>query len=133
MTSTFYWLTVQEVGAIHDDLVKEMGGSLGLLDAGALESTLNRPKQLIYYEPESSIYDLAATYGYGLVKNHAFVDENKRTALDVMAVFLIRNEYELVASEVEAVEVIVDLAKGELSQTELSMWLVKNVEKLYQE
>ena len=130
MTSTFYWLTVQEVVAIHDDLVKEMGGSLGLLDAGALESTLNRPKQLIYYEPESSIYNLAATYGYGLVKNHAFVDGNKRTALDVMAVFLLRNGHELIASEVEAVEVIVDLAKGELSQTELSMWLVKNVEKL---
>ena len=133
MTSTFYWLTVQEVVAIHDDLVKEMGGSNGLLDAGAIDSTLNRPKQLIYYEPESSIYDLAAAYGYGLVKNHAFIDGNKRTALAVMAVFLLRNGHELIASEVEAVEVIIDLAKGELSQTELSTWLAKNVEKLHQD
>lgn len=126
MTPTFYWLTTQEVVAIHDDLIQEFGGSNGLLNEGALESTLNRPKQLAYYKAESTIYDLAAAYGYGLAKNHCFIDGNKRTALDVMAVFLIRNAYELIASEVEVVEIMVDLVQDNFSQEELAVWLSKN-------
>lgn len=127
MTLTFYWLSVQEIIALHDEVIKDFGGSSGILNEGALESTLNRPKQLAYYEPESGICDLAAAYGYGLVKNHCFLDGNKRKALVVMAVFLLRNRYELTASEVEAVDVMVELAKGELSQAELAAWLSSNI------
>ena len=127
MKPAYYWLTVLEVIAIHDDLVEEFGGTLRILDKGALESTLYRPQQLLYYKPDSTIYELAAGYGYGLVKNHCFIDGNKRTALDVMAVFLLRNSYELIAPEVEAVDVMVNLATGEMSQAELANWLSNNV------
>lgn len=130
MSLTYYWLTVQEVIVIHDDLVREFGGSTGVLDEGALEFALYRPQQLACYEPKSKIRDLAAAYGYGLVNNHCFVDENKRTALNVMAVFLLRNWYELVAPEVEVVDVMVSLAKGEFSQAELAAWLTSNIEAI---
>jgi death-on-curing protein len=126
VTSSFYWLSVQEVIALHDEVIEDFGGSLGILNEGALDSTLNRPKQLAYYEPESGIFDFAAAYGHGLVKNHCFLDGNKRTALAVMAVFLLRNRYELTASELETVDVMVNLAKGHLSQAELAVWLSRN-------
>lgn len=126
MSSNPYWLTVEEVVAIHDDLIREFGGSLGVLNEGALESTLSRPKQLAYYQSESTIYELAAAYGYGLIKNHCFLDGNKRTALDVIVVFLLRNGYSLNASEVEAVEVIVKVATDKLYQIELANWIASN-------
>lgn len=125
-----YWLSMQEVIAVHDELINDFGGSIGILNEGALDSTLSRPKQLAYYEPESSILALAAAYGHGLVKNHCFLDGNKRTAFTIMGLFLVRNEYELVAPEVEAVDVMVDLAKGEISQAELATWLASNVQIL---
>jgi len=127
--SDFYWLSVGEVIALHDQVIERYGGSLGVLNEGALESTLNRPQTLAYYEPDSSVYDLAAAYEYGLVKNHCFLDGNKRTALTVMGIFLLRNGYELVASEVETVATVVDVATSEVSQEELAAWLVKNVEQ----
>ncbi len=121
--TAYYWLSMQEVTAFHDDLVNEFGGSLGVLNQGALESTLYRPQQLLYYQPESNVYELAAAYGYGLAKNHCFVDANKRTAFVVMAVFLLRNGYRLIASEVEALDIMIEVAKGSFSQAELANWL----------
>lgn len=128
--TAYYWLTMQEVTAFHDDLVNEFGGSLGVLNQGALESTLYRPQQLLYYQPESNVYELAAAYGYGLAKNHCFVDANKRTAFVVMAVFLLRNGYRLIASEVEALDIMIEVAKGSFSQAELANWLSSQTEKL---
>jgi len=129
MTSIYYWLNKQEVIALHDEAVKDFGGSLGVLNEGALESSIMR-LQVAHSEPESNICDLAAAYGYGLVKNHCFVDGNKRIAFITVDVFLIRNGYELVAPEVEAVEVMVDVAKGKLSQAELATWLTSNIEEI---
>lgn len=126
MTKTYYWLTLKEVIALQIEVIKDYGGCSGILDEGALESTLYRPQQLAYYEPLSNICDLAAAYGYGLVKNHCFVDGNKRIGFVVMAVFLLRNKYELIATEVEAVDVMIDLAKGNISQDELACWLSRN-------
>lgn len=120
------WLTVAQVIAIHDDLIEEFGGKVGIMSEGALESTVNRPQQLAYYPSESSVFELAATLGYGLVKNHCFVDGNKRTSFDAMAVFLLRNGYELIAAEVEAVDIILDLVGGDASQTVLAQWLSVN-------
>ncbi len=131
--SDFQWLTIEEVIALHNRLIERYGGSLGVLNQGALESTLNRPQALAYYEPDSSVYDVAAAYGHGLVKNHCFLDGNKRTALTAMAIFLMRNGYELVAPEVETVAIIVDVATGEVSQVELAAWLTKNTELLKSE
>lgn len=119
------WLTVDDIIALHDEQIKETGGGAGILNRGALESTVNRPKQLAHYQPESTICDLAAAYGHGLAKNHCFLDGNKRTALDAMFVFLDLNGYELTASEPEAVEIMVSLAQNFISQEELAAWLTE--------
>ncbi|MEA5593443.1 type II toxin-antitoxin system death-on-curing family toxin [Rivularia sp. UHCC 0363] len=126
MTETYYWLAIKEVIALQIEVIKDYGGCSGILDEGALESTLYRPQQLAYYEPLSNICDLAAAYGYGLVKNHCFVDGNKRIGFVVMAVFLLRNGYELIATELEAVDIMINLAQGNISQNELGSWLTRN-------
>ncbi len=126
MTNTYYWLTLKEVIALHQELIKDYGGHDGILDEGALESTLFRPQQLAYYQPNSPLCDLVAAYGYGLVKNHCFVDGNKRIAFVVMAVFLLRNGYELTATEVEAVDIMINLAQGNITQSQLALWLTDN-------
>lgn len=130
MTDAYKWMTFPQVVAIHNDLISEFGGKLGILNEGALESTRLRPQQTIYYQPSSSIYDLAAVYGYGLAKNHCFLDGNKRTAFAVMATFLLKNGYELIATEVEAVDVMLEIVLGNVSQTELSEWLSQNSQKI---
>ena len=126
MSETYYWLTIKEVIALHFEIIKDYGGKSGILDEGALESTLFRPQQLAYYQSDSNLCDLTAAYGYGLVKNHCFVDGNKRIAFVVMAVFLLRNGYELIATEVEAVDIMIDLALGNITQSELALWLSNN-------
>ena len=126
MTETYYWLTIKEVIALQKEIIKDYGGKSGILDEGALESTLFRPQQLAYYQSDSNLCDLAAAYGYGLVKNHCFVDGNKRIAFVVMAVFLLRNGYELIATEVEAVDIMINLAQGNITQSELALWLINN-------
>ena len=126
MSETYYWLTIKEVIALHFEIIKDYGGKSGILDEGALESTLFRPQQLAYYQSDSNLCDLTAAYGYGLVKNHCFVDGNKRIAFVVMAVFLLRNGYELIATEVEAVDIMIDLALGNITQSELALWLTNN-------
>lgn len=125
-----YWLTEKETLAIHDDLIHEFGGSPGILNPGALQSTLAQPRNLFYYNPEAALSELAACYGYGFVKNHCFVDGNKRTGLVVIDVFLQRNGYELTASEVEAVEVMVALAVGGVDQDTLANWIEANLSSL---
>ncbi|NES21028.1 MAG: type II toxin-antitoxin system death-on-curing family toxin [Symploca sp. SIO3E6] len=126
MTITYSWLTLKEVIALHQELIKDYGGHSGILNEGALELTLFHPQQLAYYQSNSNLYDLAAAYGYGLVKNHCFVDGNKRIAFVVMAVFLLRNGHELRATEVEAVDIMLNLAQGNITQSELALWLAEN-------
>jgi death-on-curing protein len=85
---------------------------------------------LAYYQSTVNIADLAAAYGYALAKNHCFVDGNKRIALVAIAVFLLRNNCELIASEVEAVEIILDLVTGKVSQADLAIWIDSNLVNL---
>lgn len=120
------WLRVDAIIYDHDSLVNETGGSLGVRDMGALESSVARPKQLAHYQPESDIFNLAASLGFGLVKNHCFVDGNKRTALSAMYAFLDLNNVFLDASEADAVFTMVAVATGELTEADLSQWLKDN-------
>jgi death-on-curing protein len=87
---------------------------------------LARAKQFYTYQPDASLYELAAAIGWGLVKNHPFVDGNKRTAFVVMAVFLKVNGIDLIAPEVEVVRVMLALASGEFSEQQLRNWLADN-------
>jgi len=128
------WLDVHDVCAIHGEIIAESGGASGILDRGALESTLNKPINVYHYGDDLTLYKLAASYGYGLVKNHCFVDGNKRIALIAVYTFLSVNGIELTASEVDAVNFFLDLAASIETQDEsikkLACWLQSNSESL---
>lgn len=103
-------------------LLAEHGGALGIRDEALLESALKRPRQHFEYANNPSIFDLAASYCYGLAKNHPFVDGNKRIALTISAIFLEINGYSLDAPEPDAVIIIEELAAGNLTEDDLSNW-----------
>ncbi|MEL7069320.1 MAG: type II toxin-antitoxin system death-on-curing family toxin [Cyanobacteria bacterium J06581_3] len=135
------WLEPHDVCAIYEEIIAESGGTAGLLSEGDLESTLYKPKNLYHYGRDSeeavSLYELAAAYGYGLVKNHCFVDGNKRIALIAVYTFLAINGVELVASEVDAAALFLELAASEASQAScmeaLALWLQENSETIANE
>lgn len=113
---------------MHGELLREHGGLDGTINEGALESTLARPQNLVAYKNPASptIFDLAASYGFGFARNHCFADGNKRIALVSIDVFLEMNGFELAAEEIEAVETIKMLAAGEINEEQLSEWIQKN-------
>ena len=120
------WVPEAAVRAMHAELIAEHGGKGGIRDAGLLSSALARPRNKRAYGATTSLFELAAARGVAIVKNHPFVDGNKRLALMVMYVFLEINGYCLDAPEVEAVDVMLRLAAGELDERGLSGWLKTN-------
>jgi death on curing protein len=128
------WLDAHEICAIQGEIIAESGGTSGILNEGALESTLNKPINLYHYGENATLYQLAASYGYGLVKNHCFVDGNKRIALIAVYTFLFVNGIELIAPEVDAASFFLDLAASletqEESMEKLADWLQRNSESL---
>jgi death on curing protein len=128
------WLDCRDVRAIHGEIIAESGGDPGILSEGGLESTLNKPKNLYCYDDNATLLTLAASYGYGLVKNHCFVDGNKRIALIAVYTFLLINGIELSASELDAASFFLDLAASLEPQEEglhrLINWLEVNSETI---
>jgi death-on-curing protein len=124
------WLTEQMVLAIHEDLISQYSGLSGVRDQALLEASLARPRHRFSYQPEVSLLELAAAYGFALCKNHPFVDGNKRTAFMAMYVFLGLNAYSFNAPEPEIVLVMESLAAGEIDENALQVWLAKYVEQL---
>lgn len=123
------WLTRALVEAIQDQLITEHGGSHGLRDEGLLESALARaPNQNAYGSP--SLAALAAAYAFGLCRNHAFIDGNKRIALAAADVFLQLNGHELVAPEAQAVVMTLELAAGKCGEEEYAAWIAAHVQVL---
>ena len=117
------WVPEAAVRAMHAELIAEHGGAEGLRDPGLLSSAVARPKNRRAYGRSSTIFDLAAVYGAGMVRNHPFIDGNKRVALMVIYAFLEMNGYRLEAPEVEAVGRMLALAAGEVDERSLSRWL----------
>lgn len=116
------WLTRDIVVTIQGELIAEHGGLAGVRDENLLESTLARPLNLAAYG-KPTLFVLAAAYGYGLARNHPFLDDNRRIALASIDIFLQLNGYELTATEVETVAVIRDLAAGDFEETALARWV----------
>ena len=116
------WLLPEFVVAIQKTLLAEYGGDVGIRDQKLFESAMARAKQKYHYEPNSSIFDLAAAYSYGLAKNHPFIDGNKRTALMAGLVFLEINRVKFDAPEADAAVTFEELAAGRLAESELSRW-----------
>ncbi|MDA0738298.1 MAG: type II toxin-antitoxin system death-on-curing family toxin [Nitrospirae bacterium] len=119
------WIDRDVVLAIHDALLHEFGGASGFRDETLLDSALARPENLFLYE-SPDLFALAAAYMFGIVRNHPFVDGNKRTGLVVGGIFLERNGKVLVASEEETATVILAFAEKKFKEEELTAWLRKN-------
>jgi len=117
------WVSILQLLAIHADQIKDHGGSLGLRDRGLLESALDRPRNRYHYQPDCDLCEFAAAYGYGLAKNHPFIDGNKRVAFQAMYLFLGLNGLRIQAAEEEVVALILALASGNLDEGTLSSWL----------
>lgn len=118
------WLTMAMLQAIHADLIREHGGSLGIRDSGMIESALARPQQKWSYAgEEADLASLAAAYGFGLAKNHGFVDGNKRVAFMSIYTFLLVNGLELEVDEPQVVAVMTALASGSLREDQLGAWI----------
>ncbi|HEY9631750.1 MAG TPA: type II toxin-antitoxin system death-on-curing family toxin [Coleofasciculaceae cyanobacterium] len=124
------WVSEAAVKAMQAELIAEHGGDSGILNLGQLSSTLARPKNLFAYGTAPTLFELAAAYGYGLAKNHCFVDGNKRIATVVIDVFLQLNGHELIAEEAEVVLLMLGLAASlkipEEDQAELAIWIESN-------
>ena len=122
------WLTRVIVDAIHSELLLEHGGAPGVRGGGddLLESALARPKNRLAYEPDSDLAALAAAYLFGLVKNHGYVDGNKRVGLAAAATFLLLNGWRLNAPEAGAYDAVLGAADGRLSESDIADWLRAN-------
>jgi death on curing protein len=117
------WLPLGVVLAIQADQISKHGGATGLRDRGLLESALERPRNRFYYDLEGDLADLAASYGFGIARNHPFVDGNKRIAFQAMYVFLGLNGLKIESSEEEVVALVLSLARGEVDEPQLASWL----------
>ncbi|MBV9658523.1 MAG: type II toxin-antitoxin system death-on-curing family toxin [Verrucomicrobia bacterium] len=119
------WVRRDVVIAYHERLLAEHGGSPGIRDAGLLESALGRPENLFTYGKPTR-FDLAASYAFGLVKNHPFIDGNKRIGFATAALFLELNDLRFGAPEVEVVLRTLALAAGAMTEAEYAAWLKAN-------
>ena len=120
------WLNEAILRAIHSEQVRSHGGTLGVRNPDALESSLGRPRMFLQYNPEADVLTLAAVLGHGLCTSHPFADGNKRVSLMAMYVLLALNGWLLQASEPETVQTILQLACGEMDEESLADWLRRN-------
>jgi death-on-curing protein len=110
------WIDERDALALHDRLLALHGGAVGLRDDGLLKSALARPQQHFAYAESPDIVDMAAAYTSGIVRNHPFVDGNKRTGFVVGVLFLELNGYRFNASEEDAAQMVLELASGNLEE-----------------
>jgi death on curing protein len=119
------WITYEQAIAIHSRQLRRFGGAAGLRDEGMLRSALERPVNKWRYE-QSELAELASAYAFGLAKNHAFVDGNKRIAFMAMMIFLRRNGADFQPDPAHATAMILALAAGEVSEESLTRWIRDN-------
>ncbi|MRD48518.1 type II toxin-antitoxin system death-on-curing family toxin [Caenimonas koreensis] len=123
--SRWVWLREDVVAAVHEVQLAEHGGGAGIRDAGLLQSALARPENLAAYgTPDAA--DLAAAYGYGLSRNHPFIDGNKRTGYVAAELFLELNGFSLTADDADAAVTMLAVSAGEISEAEFAEWLREN-------
>ena len=116
------WIQLAAVLQFHDQSIADFGGSPGVRDRGAIESALNRPKNLLAYG-DPDLFDLAAAYTSSLSQNHGFVDGNKRAAFVTGAVFLAVNGYRVEAEQAEVIAAMLSLAEHVIGEAGYSQWL----------
>lgn len=121
------WLEKRHILAIHDEQLREHGGAAGIRDDGLLESALARPLNAAGYG-EPDLAELAALYALGIARNHPFMDGNKRTAYVALELFLDLNGVDLTASDAGATVAMLDMAAGQLTDEEFTLWVREHAE-----
>jgi death-on-curing protein len=118
------------VDAIHSELLLEHGGAAGVRAGGddLLESALARPKNRLAYEPDSDLATLAAAYLFGLVKNHGYVDGNKRVGFAAAGTFLLLNGLRLTASEADAYDAVIGAVEEHRTESDVAEWIRASTE-----
>jgi len=124
------WIQKKEVLTAHDRQMAEHGGSVGIRDESLLESALAKPKNVFAYSDEVSFSRLAASYAFGIARNHPFVDGNKRAALIAAEGFLRYNGFRVIAEKEEKYMAYLKLAEGSLSEEEFTLWIEQHLEKM---
>ena len=123
-----HWFSREECLALHDMMLADYGGLTGVRDDNMLESALAKPRQLFAYG-KPTLAELAASYSAGVVKNHPFLDGNKRTGFMLGAAFLERNRQTFFATEVDAAMKTLALAAGEMNEAAYAVWFAENSRK----
>lgn len=119
------WVDREVLLILHDESLAEHGGGVGIRDEGLLDLALVRPLDTVAYgAPDAA--NLAASYGFGLAKNHLFVDGNKRAAFLAVGLFLYLNGHRLTASQADATRAVLALAAGEISEAQFAQWIRDN-------
>jgi death on curing protein len=122
------WVDKRALLLLHGESLAEHGGGEGIRDEGLLESALARPQNLdLYGQPDFA--ELAASYGFGLAKNHAFVDGNKRASFLAVGLFLYLNGYKLQASQADATLTVLALAASDITEAEFAAWIRRHAVK----
>lgn len=124
----FRWLAIQEVIALHDEFLNLYGGAAGVRDMGLLEAALARPRTWAGFVENAHVLDIAARYSGGLVRNHPFVDGNKRTAFIASLTFADIHGFPIVADQKAATEAVLKLASGETNEDEYAAFLKTNTD-----
>jgi death-on-curing protein len=117
------WLDRRSVIIVQVESLAQHGGSSGIRDAGLLDSALVRPVNKWNYNPAADLAELASAYGFGLARNHPFVDGNKRIAFIATALFLRLNGYHLSSDPLDEIQTMLNLAAGELGEEEFAVWI----------
>jgi len=124
------WLDRRGLLLLHLESLSEHGGSSGMRDEGLLDSALARPRNQFNYNPNADLAQLAAAYGFGLAKNHAFVDGNKRIAFIATALFLRLNGLRLATERLDEIQTMLNLASGLITEEQFAAWIRTNCGKL---
>ena len=127
MTGEPRWISKRALLLLHEESLAEFGGPRGVRDEGLLESALVRPQNIYAYHGASTLAELAAAYGFGIAKNHALADGNKRAAFLSIGLFLSINGYRLTADRSDAITVMVGVASGEIDESALAAWLAAHI------
>lgn len=123
------WIAKEALLLLHAESLAEHGGLEGLRDEGLLDSALARPRNLYVYDVAADLAHFTAAHGVGVARNHPFADGNKRAAFMSIGLFLGLNGKRLVADQVDAVNVMLAVASGELAESELAAWIRKHMKR----
>lgn len=120
-------LDIDGIEALHREQIARFGGSHGLRDRGLLKSAISRPENRLFFDPDVAAGQLAAALGWGLIKNHPFVDGNKRIGIASMVAFLHGNGFRFACTSEEETAMAMRAAASEISEEEWTAWVERSV------